>query len=51
MATFENLVKQRIFPPSWAVSGRLTMPKTGTVIFSETPWYTYNESKVRPNTQ
>ena len=51
MTTFEILVKQRNFLPSWAVSGHLTTPKTGTVIFSETPWYTYNKSKVRPSTQ
>ena len=42
------LIKQRHFLPSWAVSGQLTMPETGTVEFFESPWYTYNKSKVRP---
>ena len=45
MTTFENFGQANKF------SGHLTTPETGTVIFSETPWYTYNESKVRPSTQ
>ena len=33
------LIKQRNFPSSWAVSGRLTTPEAGTVEFFETPCF------------
>ena len=41
MTTFENFGQAKKFSTT----------ETGTVIFSETPWYTYNESTVRPSTQ